>query len=33
MPGLDDVAKLAFRGIPGTDAAVICGIDIQYPEA
>jgi hypothetical protein len=27
------VIKLEARGIPGTDAAVVCGIDIRYPEA
>jgi hypothetical protein len=27
------VIKLEFRGIPGTYAAVICGIGIRYPEA
>jgi hypothetical protein len=27
------VIKLEFCGIPGTDAAVVCGIDIRYPEA
>jgi hypothetical protein len=27
------VIKLKCRGIPGTDAAVLGGIDIRYPEA